>query len=188
MTIQWFPGHMAKARREVEERLKLVDFVMELVDARTPLSSQNPMLQQVLQQKSKMIVLMKKDLADASQTEKWIAYFREKQIPAIAVDVNNKTDIKHVIQMAKGLGQAKLDKLLKKGIKPRAARAMIVGIPNVGKSTLINRLANKKIAKTGDRPGITKQQLWIKVKKTSNYLIHPGFCGRNLKRRLLVTG
>ncbi|WP_339227689.1 ribosome biogenesis GTPase YlqF [Oceanobacillus sp. FSL K6-2867] len=174
MTIQWFPGHMAKARREVEERLKLVDFVMELVDARTPLSSQNPMLQQVLQQKSKMIVLMKKDLADASQTEKWIAYFREKQIPAIAVDVNNKTDIKHVIQMAKGLGQAKLDKLLKKGIKPRAARAMIVGIPNVGKSTLINRLANKKIAKTGDRPGITKQQLWIKVKKDFELLDTPG--------------
>ncbi|MBP2077637.1 ribosome biogenesis GTPase YlqF [Oceanobacillus polygoni] len=174
MTIQWFPGHMAKARREVEEKLKLVDFVMELVDARTPLSSQNPMLQQVLQQKSKMIVLMKKDLADARQTEKWIAYFREKKIPAIAVDVNNKADIKNVIQMAKELGQEKMDKLLKKGIQPRAARAMIVGIPNVGKSTLINRLANKKIAKTGDRPGITKQQLWIKVKKDFELLDTPG--------------
>ncbi|MBR3121600.1 ribosome biogenesis GTPase YlqF [Oceanobacillus profundus] len=174
MTIQWFPGHMAKARREVEEKLKLVDFVMELVDARAPLSSQNPMLQQVLQQKSKMVVLMKKDLADARQTEKWIAHLREKKIPAIAVDVNNKADIKNVIQMAKELGQAKMDKLLKKGIKPRAARAMIVGIPNVGKSTLINRLANKKIAKTGDRPGITKQQLWIKVKKDFELLDTPG--------------
>ena len=174
MTIQWFPGHMAKARREVEDKLKLVDFVMELVDARAPLSSQNPMLQQVLQQKSKMVVLMKKDLADARQTEKWIAHLREKKIPAIAVDVNNKADIKNVIQMAKELGQAKMDKLLKKGIKPRAARAMIVGIPNVGKSTLINRLANKKIAKTGDRPGITKQQLWIKVKKDFELLDTPG--------------
>ena len=174
MTIQWFPGHMAKARREVEEKLKLVDFVMELVDARAPLSSQNPMLQQVLQQKSKMVVLMKKDLADARQTEKWIAHLREKKIPAIAVDVNNKADIKNVSQMAKELGQAKMDKLLKKGIKPRAARAMIVGIPNVGKSTLINRLANKKIAKTGDRPGITKQQLWIKVKKDFELLDTPG--------------
>ncbi|MFD1447097.1 ribosome biogenesis GTPase YlqF [Oceanobacillus profundus] len=174
MTIQWFPGHMAKARREVEEKLKLVDFVMELVDARAPLSSQNPMLQQVLQQKSKMVVLMKKDLADARQTEKWIAHLREKKIPAIAVDVNNKADIKNVIQMAKELGQSKMDKLLKKGIKPRAARAMIVGIPNVGKSTLINRLANKKIAKTGDRPGITKQQLWIKVKKDFELLDTPG--------------
>ncbi|WP_067729345.1 ribosome biogenesis GTPase YlqF [Oceanobacillus damuensis] len=174
MPIQWFPGHMAKARRQVEEKLKLVDFVMELVDARAPLSSQNPMLQQVLQNKSKMIVLMKKDLADHQETDKWINHFKEMDIPAIAVDVNNKTDIHRVIQLAKELGQVKMEKLLKKGIKPRPARAMIVGIPNVGKSTLINRLANKKIAKTGDRPGITKQQLWIKVKKDFELLDTPG--------------
>ncbi|RIU96387.1 ribosome biogenesis GTPase YlqF [Oceanobacillus picturae] len=174
MTIQWFPGHMAKARREVEEKLKLVDFVMELVDARAPLSSQNPMLQQVLQQKSKMVVLMKKDLADNRQTEEWISYFKEQSIPAIAINVNDKSDIKKVIQLAKDLGQEKLDKLIKKGIHPRPSRAMIVGIPNVGKSTLINRLANKKIAKTGDRPGVTKQQLWIKVKKDFELLDTPG--------------
>ncbi|PAV29982.1 ribosome biogenesis GTPase YlqF [Virgibacillus profundi] len=174
MTIQWFPGHMAKARREVEEKLKLVDFVMELVDARAPLSSQNPMLQQVLQNKTKMIVLMKKDLADHWQTEKWISYFKEKDILAIAVNVNDKADIKRIIQFAKELGQEKMEKLMKKGIQPRPARAMIVGIPNVGKSTLINRLANKKIAKTGDRPGITKQQLWIKVKKDFELLDTPG--------------
>lgn len=174
MTIQWFPGHMAKVRREVEEKLKLVDFVMELVDARAPLSSQNPMLQQVLQSKSKMIVLMKRDLADDQETEKWIAYFKEEEISAIAINVNDKADIKRVIQLAKELGQEKMDKLLKKGIQPRPARAMIVGIPNVGKSTLINRLANKKIAKTGDRPGVTKQQLWIKVKKDFELLDTPG--------------
>jgi ribosome biogenesis GTPase A len=165
---------MAKARREVEEKLKLVDFVMELVDARAPLSSQNPMLQQVLQQKSKMVVLMKKDLADNRQTEEWISYFKEQSIPAIAINVNDKSDIKKVIQLAKDLGQEKLDKLIKKGIQPRPSRAMIVGIPNVGKSTLINRLANKKIAKTGDRPGVTKQQLWIKVKKDFELLDTPG--------------
>lgn len=174
MTIQWFPGHMAKARRQVEEKLKLVDFVMELVDARAPLSSQNPMLQQVLQNKTKMIVLMKKDLADQRETDKWIAYFKENSIPAIAVNVNDKADVKHVIQLAKELGQEKQERLLKKGIQPRATRAMIVGIPNVGKSTLINRLANKKIAKTGDIPGITKQQLWIKVKKDFELLDTPG--------------
>lgn len=174
MTIQWFPGHMAKARREVEEKLKLVDFVMELVDARAPLSSRNPMLQQILQSKSKMMVLMKKDLADNRETERWIHYFNEREIPAVAVDVNNKGDINRVIQLAKELGQEKMEKLMKKGIKPRPARAMIVGIPNVGKSTLINRLANKKIAKTGDRPGITKQQLWIKVKKDFELLDTPG--------------
>ncbi|MEN2766467.1 ribosome biogenesis GTPase YlqF [Ornithinibacillus xuwenensis] len=174
MTIQWFPGHMAKARREIEEKLKLVDFVMELVDARAPLSSQNPMLQQVLQNKSKMILLMKKDLADTKVTNEWISYFKERDIPALAVNVNDKSDINRVIQLAKELGQIKLDKLIKKGIQPRPARAMIVGIPNVGKSTLINRLANKKIAKVGDRPGVTKQQLWIKVKKDFELLDTPG--------------
>lgn len=165
---------MAKARREIEERLKLVDFVMELVDARAPLSSQNPMLQQILQQKSKMMLLMKRDLADAKITEDWIAYFKERGIPALAVNVNDKADISRVIQLAKELGQQKLEKMIKKGIKPRPARAMIVGIPNVGKSTLINRLANKKIAKVGDRPGVTKQQLWIKVKKDFELLDTPG--------------
>lgn len=174
MPIQWFPGHMAKARRQVEEKLKLVDFVMELVDARAPLSSQNPMLQQVLQSKPKMIILMKKDLADQRETEKWIAYFLERNMMAIAIDVNDKGDIQKVIQDAKKLGQEKMDKLIKKGINPRAMRAMIVGIPNVGKSTLINRLANKKATKTGDRPGVTKQQLWIKVKKDFELLDTPG--------------
>src|SRR5690625_4553364 len=130
MTIQWFPGHMAKARRQVEEKLKLVDCVMELVDARAPLSSQNPMQQQVLQNKSKMIVIMKKDLADHQETNKWIAYFKEKSIPAVAVNVNDKADVNRVIQLAKELGQEKQDRLLKKGIQPRATRAMIVGIPN----------------------------------------------------------
>lgn len=165
---------MAKARRQVEEKLKLVDFVMELVDARAPLSSQNPMLQQVLQSKPKMIILMKKDLADQRETEKWIAYFLERNMMAIAIDVNDKGDIQKVIQDAKKLGQEKMDKLIKKGINPRAMRAMIVGIPNVGKSTLINRLANKKATKTGDRPGVTKQQLWIKVKKDFELLDTPG--------------
>ncbi|HLR41133.1 MAG TPA: ribosome biogenesis GTPase YlqF [Virgibacillus sp.] len=174
MSIQWFPGHMAKARREIEEKLKLVDFVMELADARAPLSSQNPMLQQVLQNKTKMIVLMKRDLADQRETEKWIAHFKEKNVPAIAVNVNDKADIKRVIQLGRELGQEKMDKLMKKGIQPRPARAIITGIPNVGKSTLINRLANKKVAKTGDRPGITKQQLWIKVGKDFELLDTPG--------------
>lgn len=132
------------------------------------------MLQQVLQNKSKMIVLMKKDLADHQETNKWIAYFKEKSIPAVAVNVNDKADVNRVIQLAKELGQEKQDRLLKKGIQPRATRAMIVGIPNVGKSTLINRLANKKIAKTGDIPGVTKQQLWIKVKKDFELLDTPG--------------
>ncbi|MFD1360320.1 ribosome biogenesis GTPase YlqF [Lentibacillus salinarum] len=174
MTIQWFPGHMAKAKREVEEKLTLVDFVMELVDARAPLSSQNPMLQDVLQQKPKMIVMMKKDLADDRVTDKWLAYFNDQGIAAVAIDVNHKADIKRVIQTGKALSQTKLDKLKEKGVNPRPARAMILGIPNVGKSTLINRLADKKIAQIGDKPGVTKKQQWIKVKNEFELLDTPG--------------
>lgn len=174
MPIQWFPGHMAKARREVQEQLKLVDFVIELVDARAPNSSQNPMLQEILGNKPRLIILMKKDLADSAKTMEWIEAYRQKGMQAAAVDVNQKSDIQQVVQLAKQMGQEKMDKLRKKGIQPRPARAMIIGIPNVGKSTLINRLANKKIAKTGDRPGITKQQLWIKVKKDFELLDTPG--------------
>ncbi|SFD81086.1 Ras superfamily GTP-binding protein YlqF [Lentibacillus persicus] len=174
MSIQWFPGHMAKAKREVEEKLKLADFVMELVDARAPLSSQNPMLQDILQQKPKMVVMMKKDLADDSLTENWLRYFNDEGMSAIAIDVNDKSDMKNVIKTAKELGRTKMEKLKEKGINPRPARAMIIGIPNVGKSTLINRLANKKIAQIGDKPGVTKKQQWIKVKNDFDLLDTPG--------------
>lgn len=165
---------MAKARREVQEKLKLVDFVIELVDARAPLASQNPMLHQVLQQKPKMRVLMKKDLADPERTTKWIKKDESEGIPAVAVDVSNRQDIQRVIEVAKKMAEEKMARLARKGVRPRAARAMIIGIPNVGKSTLINRLANRKIAKTGDRPGITTAQQWIKVKKDFELLDTPG--------------
>lgn len=174
MTIQWFPGHMAKAKRQVEEKLKLVDFVMELVDARAPYSSQNPMLHQVLNQKQKMVVLMKKDLADQAMTEKWIQWYEDQGITAISIDAMNHKNVQHVVSVAKQLGQEKMQKQIKKGIRPRPSRAMIIGIPNVGKSTLINQLAKKKIAKTGDRPGVTTAQQWIKVKKDFELLDTPG--------------
>ncbi|QTM99397.1 ribosome biogenesis GTPase YlqF [Sediminibacillus dalangtanensis] len=174
MTIQWFPGHMAKAKREVQEKLKLVDFVIELVDARVPDSSQNPMLQEVLQNKPRMRVLMKKDLADPAITRLWMDRFEAEGIKSVAVDVQNKQDVQLVIAAAKEMGKEKQEKLMKKGVRPRASRAMILGIPNVGKSTLINRLVNRKIAKTGDRPGVTTSQQWIKVKKDFELLDTPG--------------
>ncbi|NMA90666.1 MAG: ribosome biogenesis GTPase YlqF [Amphibacillus sp.] len=192
-TIQWFPGHMAKARREVREKLKLVDFVIELVDARAPLASQNPMLQEILQQKPKMQVLMKKDLADPELTNKWLEKLRADEIEAVAVDVQNRQDIQKVIETAKKMTAEKMERLKKKGVRPRAGRAMIIGIPNVGKSTLINRLANKKIAKTGDRPGITTAQQWIKIKKDFELLDTPGilwpkFEDQNVGYRLAAIG
>ncbi|SFF70188.1 Ras superfamily GTP-binding protein YlqF [Halobacillus alkaliphilus] len=174
MTIQWYPGHMAKAKREASENLKLVDFVIELVDARAPLSSQNPMLHGILQDKPKMMVLMKKDLADPKVTKEWLDHFKENGFPSIAIEANNKQDIQAVINLGKTIGNEKIEKLKAKGVRPRASRAMILGIPNVGKSTLINRLANKSIAKTGDKPGVTKKQQWIKVKNEFDLLDTPG--------------
>jgi len=172
--IQWFPGHMAKAKREIEENLKLVDLVIELVDARIPLSSQNPLLQEAIQSKEKVIVLMKRDLADQVKTSEWIRYFAEKSISAIAVDANNKKDLAALINLVYEKGIAKQENQLQKGVQERPIRALIAGVPNVGKSTLINRLANKRIAKIGDTPGITRMQQWIKVRGKFELLDTPG--------------
>lgn len=172
--IQWFPGHMAKAKREIAESLQLVDLVIELVDARVPKSSQNPLLQEVIQDKEKIVVLMKKDLADEHKTAAWIETFSAESTTAIAVDANNKWDVSQLIDIVYEKGLAKQKTLLEKGVKQRPIRALIVGIPNVGKSTLINRLANRKIAKIGDRPGITRMQQWIKVRGKFELLDTPG--------------
>ncbi|HLR15168.1 MAG TPA: ribosome biogenesis GTPase YlqF [Bacillota bacterium] len=194
MTIQWFPGHMAKARKEIESHIKLVDIVIELVDARAPMASQNPMLQQMIHQKQKIIILMKKDLADDKETSRWIRYFEEKGIPSIAINANEKQDIAKVIKHVDIYRENMHEKMKAKGIvQPRALRAMILGIPNVGKSTLINRLAKKKIAQIGNRPGITKHQQWIKVKKQFELLDTPGvlwpkFDDQEIAKRLAAIG
>lgn len=174
MTIQWFPGHMAKARREVSEKLKLVDIVIELLDARIPISSRNPMIDEIVNQKPRIILLNKSDLADPFVVEKWVRYFKEKGLKALPVSSTSGKGISNIIKQAEELVAEKRAALLKKGVKPRAIRAMIIGIPNVGKSSLINRLANKSVAKTGDRPGVTKGQQWIKVGKTLELLDTPG--------------
>ncbi|MEI3610911.1 ribosome biogenesis GTPase YlqF [Pseudogracilibacillus sp. SO30301A] len=172
--IQWFPGHMAKARREIEENLKLVDVVIELVDARAPYASMNPMLQELIQNKTKIVLLMKNDLADPIKTKEWVAYFEKKAIVSLPVNVNSKQDIIKVIELVNQKGLEQQKKRIEKGIQKRSVRALIAGVPNVGKSTLINRLANKRIAKIGDRPGVTKQQQWIKVRNQFELLDTPG--------------
>lgn len=174
MTIQWFPGHMAKARREVTEKLKLIDIVFELVDARLPLSSRNPMIDEIIQQKPRIILLNKADLADSEWTKEWIAYFKSRQLPAIAINSQEGQGLSQIMNKTKELLKEKFDRMRARGIKPRAVRAMIVGIPNVGKSTLINRLAKRNIAKTGNTPGVTKAQQWIKVGKELELLDTPG--------------
>lgn len=174
MTIQWFPGHMAKARRQIVEKLKLIDIVIELVDARLPMSSRNPMIDDILANKPRLIVMTKADLADERMTNKWIQYFHGLGFKAIALNVQAGQGMKEITAASKELVKEKFDKLIAKGVKPRAVRALIVGIPNVGKSTLINKLAKKNIAKTGDRPGVTTAQQWIKVGKEMELLDTPG--------------
>ncbi|WP_461610410.1 ribosome biogenesis GTPase YlqF [Cytobacillus kochii] len=193
MTIQWFPGHMAKARREVTEKLKLVDIIFELVDARIPLSSRNPMIEQIIQQKPRLVLLNKADMADPILTKQWIDYFKSKGLTAISINSQDGQGMKDITLAAKQLLQEKFDKQKAKGIRPRAIRAMIVGIPNVGKSTLINRLAKKNIAKTGNKPGVTKAQSWIKVGKEMELLDTPGilwpkFEDQEIGLKLALTG
>lgn len=183
--IQWFPGHMAKARREMEEKRKLVDVVIELVDARAPEASSNPMLHEVIAQKTKIIVLMKQDLADPVETERWLHYFKEMGQIALAMNVNDKRDVSNLIQTVTKTGLMEQQKMMDKGVQKRAVRALIAGVPNVGKSTLINRLAHKKIAKTGDRPGVTKQQQWIKVKNQFDLLDTPGILWPKFEDQLI---
>lgn len=193
MTIQWFPGHMAKARREVSEKLKLVDIIFELVDARLPLSSRNPMIDQVINQKPRLLILNKQDMADEAETRKWLAYFEDRGHKAVAINSLEGKGLQVVTKAAQEILAEKWARMKAKGMKPRAIRAMIVGIPNVGKSTLINRLAKKNIAKTGNTPGVTKAQQWIKVGKELELLDTPGilwpkFEDQEVGYKLALTG
>lgn len=184
---------MAKARREVTEKLKLVDIIFELVDARLPLSSRNPMIDEVIHQKTRLLILNKQDMADENETRKWLQYFEEHGYKAVAINSLDGKGLQLVTKAAKELLQEKWDRMRAKGMKPRAIRAMIVGIPNVGKSTLINRLAKKNIAKTGNTPGVTKAQQWIKVGLELELLDTPGilwpkFEDQEVGYKLALTG
>ncbi|AOY07224.1 MULTISPECIES: ribosome biogenesis GTPase YlqF [Bacillus] len=193
MTIQWFPGHMAKARREVTEKLKLIDIVYELVDARIPMSSRNPMIEDILKNKPRIMLLNKADKADAAVTQQWKEHFEKQGIRSLSINSVNGQGLNQIVPASKEILQEKFDRMRAKGVKPRAIRALIIGIPNVGKSTLINRLAKKNIAKTGDRPGITTSQQWVKVGKELELLDTPGilwpkFEDELVGLRLAVTG
>ncbi|PZO96479.1 ribosome biogenesis GTPase YlqF [Streptococcus halichoeri] len=173
-TIQWFPGHMSKARRQVQENLKYVDFVTIVVDARLPWSSQNPMLTKIVGDKPKLLILNKADLADPVQTKEWCHYFAEQGFMTLAINSKEQSTVKKVTDAAKLLMTDKLVKLRERGIQKETLRTMIIGIPNAGKSTLMNRLAGKKIAVTGNKPGVTKGQQWLKSNKELEILDTPG--------------
>ncbi|GAX05858.1 ribosome biogenesis GTPase A [Secundilactobacillus pentosiphilus] len=173
-TIQWFPGHMAKAIRQLEENLHVVDIVFELVDARIPQSSRNPEIERIIKEKPHLVIMTKSDLADPEQTKNWIKKFKAQGLPAIAVDSKANITTKTVTRISQSILAEKLDNEHQKGLKERPIRAITVGIPNVGKSTLLNRLVNKRAAQVGDRPGVTKGQQWLRSSSKLQLLDTPG--------------
>ncbi len=174
MTIQWFPGHMTRAKREMEEKLKQVDCVIELRDARCPYSSVNPLLLDLAKQMPRVIVLTKKDMADSKEVDKWVKHLKADEVEVISLDVLHDNTRQRVVDAVMVAMTTKLERWKRKGIRPRKLKAMIVGIPNVGKSTLINQLAKKKLMVSANRPGVTMSLKWANVHPQLDVLDTPG--------------
>lgn len=174
MNLQWYPGHMTKAKRQMQEDLKLIDLIIELVDARIPLSSRNPDIDELGKNKARLILLNKSDLADEKYNEQWSAYFQKKGFYVVKVNAKSGAGLKSIQGVIQEACKAKIERDRRRGIKNRPIRAMVVGIPNVGKSTFINSYAGKACAKTGNKPGVTKGKQWIRLNKTLELLDTPG--------------
>lgn len=174
MNINWFPGHMAKTRKQITEDLKLVDVVIEILDARIPISSQNPEIKQITQNKKKVVILNKCDLSDENENKKWMEFFIRQGSKVVLVDSNTGKGINEVIKQTKEAMEDELKKLAEKGRIGRKIRVMIVGIPNVGKSSFINRIAKKNSAEVGNKPGVTKQKQWIRINDEIELMDTPG--------------
>ena len=172
--ISWYPGHMAKTKKQIIEDLKLIDIVVEILDARMPLASVNPDIQNYIKDKKKIIILNKSDLADENITNEWIKYYKSKGINAIAIEANKGKGIQKVIDCIKSEYKSIQEKYIKKGRIGKAIRIMVLGIPNVGKSTFINKLAKRNTAKVGNKPGVTKQKQWIKIDNNIELMDTPG--------------
>lgn len=172
--INWYPGHMKKTKEMVQNNLKLVDVVIELLDARIPLSSKNPDIDRLAKNKPRVVVLNKSDLSDKNKLNRWINYYQSKGIKAIPVDTLRGSGVNKIVEECKNVTKEKMDALKEKGRKQRAIRVMIVGVPNVGKSSLINKLTGRKSTQTGDRPGVTKGKQWVKLKGDLELLDTPG--------------
>ena len=174
MDIQWYPGHMTKARREMQENLKLVDLIIELIDARVPYSGRNPDIQNMGKQKARILILNKADLADPAKNTVWSSYYREKGYEVLALDSRERGVKKRILEKIRTACAQKLERDRRRGIRSSTIRAMVTGIPNVGKSTLINSLAGRASAKTGNKPGVTRGQQWIHLGGGIDLLDTPG--------------
>ncbi len=172
--IQWYPGHMAKAIREINEKVNMVDLVIVLLDSRIPYSSFNPLLKEKINNKLTLYLLTKKDLADDEETKKWINYYTKNGNKAIALNSKEPKKVKDIVKVINEMMEPKRKKDAAKGLKPRPVRTMVVGIPNVGKSTFINAFVNKKVTNVGDKPGVTKVQQWIRINESVELLDTPG--------------
>ena len=170
MNYQWYPGHMTKAKRMMQENIKLIDLIIEVTDARIPLSSRNPDIDELGKNKARLILLNKADLADDHKTEQWMEYFREKGYYAVKINAKNGTGIKSILPVIMESCKEKIERDRRRGILNRPVRAMVVGIPNVGKSTFINAFAGKACTKTGNKPGVTKGKQWIRINKNVELL------------------
>ncbi len=193
MNVQWYPGHMTKAKRQMQEDIRLIDLIIELVDARVPLSSRNPDIDDLGRNKARMILLNKADLADERQNRAWMEYFKKKGFYAVSIDSRNKGSMKAVSAAITEACKEKTERDRKRGIKNRPVRAMVAGIPNVGKSTFINTFAGRACAKTGNKPGVTKGKQWIRLNKSVELLDTPGilwpkFEDQNVGIRLAYIG
>ncbi|MBQ4536323.1 MAG: ribosome biogenesis GTPase YlqF [Lachnospiraceae bacterium] len=174
MNYQWYPGHMTKAKRMMQENIKLIDLIIELVDARIPLSSRNPDINELGKNKSRIVLLNKSDLADPSMNKKWTAYFEAQGAHVLELDARNRSGVKSVQNLVQEACKEKIERDRKRGIVNRPVRAMVVGIPNVGKSTFINSFAGRACAKTGNKPGVTKGKQWIRLQHNLELLDTPG--------------
>ena len=174
MHFQWYPGHMTKARRMMQENIKLIDLIIELVDARVPLSSRNPDIDEMGRNKARLILLNKADLAEDRRNDEWVEYFREKGYSAVKVNSKKGVGIKSIQSVIQEACREKTERDRRRGILNRPVRAMVAGIPNVGKSTFINTLAGKACTKTGNEPGVTKGKQWIRLNKSVELLDTPG--------------
>ena len=174
MHFQWYPGHMTKAKRQMQEDIKLIDLVIELVDARIPLSSRNPDIDELGKNKARLIIMNKSDLSDEAKNQEWAAYFKSLGYFVVQLDARSKVGMKTVTNVVMDACKEKIERDRKRGIKNRPVRAMVVGIPNVGKSTFINSYAGKACAKTGNKPGVTKGKQWIRLNQNVELLDTPG--------------
>ena len=193
MNYQWYPGHMTKAKRMMQENISLIDLIIELVDAREPISSRNPDIDELGKNKSRIILLNKSDLADPRANKEWIAYFQEKGFHVVEINSKTGSGVKSIQSVVQEACKEKIERDRKRGILNRPVRAMVAGIPNVGKSTFINSFAGKACAKTGNKPGVTKGKQWIKLNKNLELLDTPGilwpkFEDPEVGKRIAFTG